>query len=145
MNLTKPERMLVSQIVNVKLDNATLKDHIMLEGVYKVVRPEDIRLPVPPDFVSEEDKEIFDKYDGMKIDSIGNEDHKIKIQEAFKKSREEQNKFWANSGEDEVEINFSDEQKKVILDFFEQDKRVWPREYHKAILDLHNKLSGKSE
>lgn len=145
MDLTIAERALVSQIVNVRLDNATLKDHIMLEGLYKAVKAEEIKFPNPPDYVSAEDREMFNEYEGMKIDDIENEEHRNKIQEAVKKSKADQNKIWANEGGDEVNIDFSDEQVKTLKDFFEQDKRTWPREYHKAILDLYNKISGKGE
>lgn len=142
MELTKAERVLVSQIVNIKLDEATLKDHIMLEDIYKAVNTGDIKFPNPIDYASKEDEELFSKYDGMKIDDIEDEEHRQKIQEAIRKSKEEQNKIWANEGGDEVEVNFTDDQIKVLKDFFEQDKRSWPREYHKAIYDLHSKISG---
>jgi len=142
MKLTVAERALMSQIINIKLDNATLKDHIMLEGIYKAVKADNIEFPMPPDFVDEEDKQIFKDYDGMKIDEIENEEHKQKVQEAVKKSREEQNKIWANRGGNEIEVNLSEAQVAIMRDFFEQDKRTWPRDYHKAILDLHEKISG---
>jgi hypothetical protein len=142
MKLTRAERLLVGQIVNVKLDSATLKDHIMLEGIYKAVNPDSIDFPYPPQFVDKENEELFNQYEGQKIDSIENEEHKQIIQEAIRKSKEAQSEIWANQGGDEEEIDLSDEQKKTLLDFFEQDKRSWPREYHQAIIDLHGKLSG---
>lgn len=143
MNLTRAERLLVGQIVNVKLDSATLKDHIMLEGIYKAVDPDSIDFPYPPDYVDKDDQWLFTEYEGQKIENIENEEHRQKIQEAVQKAKQSQSEIWANSGGDETEINLSEEQKKTLTDFFEQDKRSWPREYHQAIIDLYNKLSGE--
>lgn len=142
MKLTRAERLLVGQIVNVKLDSATLKDHIMLEGIYKAANPDDIDFPYPYHFLNKEDINLFDQYEGQKIDDIENEEDRQKIRNAIQKSKESQSEIWANQGGDEEEIDLSDEQKKTLLDFFEQDKRSWPREYHQAIIDLHGKLSG---
>lgn len=146
MKLTKAERLLIAQIVNIRLDNATLKDHIMLEDIYKATRSDQIRLPVPPDYIeNEEDKELFQQYDGQQVSQIEDEKHREKLQKAIRQAREDEMKIWSNEGGDEEEVEVTKEQIEVINDFFEKDKRPFPREYHQVIIDLHNKLSGKSE
>lgn len=146
MKLTRAERLLAAQIVNIKLDNATLKDHIMLEGVYKAAKSDQIRLPVPPDYIEdEEDKKLFKQYDGRQISEIEDKDHKEKLQKAIRQAREDEMKIWSNEGGDEEEVEFTTDQVETLKDFFENDKRPFPREYHQAIIDLHSKLSGTSE
>lgn len=146
MKLTKAERLLIAQIVNIRLDNATLKDHIMLEGIYKATGAEKIRLPIPPDYVdNDEDKKLFQQYDGKQISEIEDQEHKEKLQNAIRQAREDEMKIWSNEGGDEEEVELTDEQIEVIKDFFDKDKRPFPREYHQVIIDLHDKLSGKSE
>lgn len=146
MKLTKAERLLIAQIVNIRLDNATLKDHIMLEGIYKSTRADQIRLPIPPDYVEkEEDKKLFQQYDGKQISQIEEEEHKQTLQNAIRQAREDEMKIWSNEGGDEEEVELTNEQIEVIKDFFDKDKRPFPREYHQVIIDLHNKLSGTSE
>lgn len=140
MKLTQAERLVVSNIVNIRLDKATLKDHILLEGIYKAVRPAEIALKNALDFVKDEEKELFEKYNGMPINNIPDEDHKKLITEAIQMARVEELSIYLNEDEGE-EIDLTKEQAAVIEDFFEKDKREFPREQHSAIVGLHDKIA----
>ena len=140
MKLTRAERLVVARIVNIRLDSATLKDHILLEGIYRAIMPEEINMSSPLDFVeSEEDKKLFEKYDGKPVNQIEDEDHKQKVTEAIQKARAAELAVWAND-EDGVEMNLNGEQIKTLKNFFDKDNRPFPREQHAAIVSLHDKL-----
>lgn len=148
MKLTRAERLLIAQIVNIKLDSATLKDHIQLEKIFNATKVSELKMPVPQDFVEkEEDKELFKKYDGIKIADIEDVEEKKIIQNAIKKSKEKEFEIFSNADSEEqlVEVDLSDEDIKVIEEFYNKDKRPFSREFHKVILDLHAKLFTKSE
>jgi 6-pyruvoyl-tetrahydropterin synthase len=121
-----------------------LKDHILLEGIYKTIAPDEVSLKTPLDFVKEEEKELFEKYDGKPINEIEDEGHKKAITEAIQKARVAELEVFANK-EKGKEIDLSEEQVGVVKDFFEKDRRPFPREYHAAIIGLHEKLFGKEE
>ena len=144
MKLTRAERLIVSRIINIRLDSATLKDHILLEGIYKSVKPEEVKVRTPLDFVDENQKEFFQQYDGKPINSIENEEHKKIISEAIHKARIEELEIFKNEEEGE-EFNLNGEQIGILVDFFEKDKRPFPREYHAAIVSLHGKLATQKE
>jgi len=140
MKLTQAERLVITRIVNIRLDSATLKDHILLEGIYKVVQPEKVSLKSPLDFVDDDMKPLFEQYDGQPVNKIENEEHRKIITEAIQRARVEELKIWSNKDEGE-KIELTDEQEKVILNFFEKDNRPFPRENHAAIVSLHEKLT----
>lgn len=142
MQLTKAERLVVTRIVNIRLDSATLKDHILLEGIYKAVRPEEVSLKTPLDFVDDDMKSLFEQYDGQPVNKIEDEEHKRIITEAIQKARVEELKIWSNKDEGE-KVELTDEQEKIILNFFEKDSRPFPRENHAAIVSLHKKFTNK--
>ena len=75
MKLTQAERLVVSRIVNIRMDSATLKDHILLEGIYKATRPDEISLKTPLDFVDDEMRPLFEQYDGKPVNSIEDKEH----------------------------------------------------------------------
>jgi len=139
LDLTNAERVLIGQMINISMNAATLKDHIILEGIYGAVEIETLKMPIATDFVKPEEVDLFAQYNGKPISEIENEEHRKTIQEAMQKQRVEEMKMWANDGPGS-EINFSNEQLEMIKKFFEQDKRPFPREYHKAIVALHGKL-----
>ena len=143
IQLTRAERMLLFQIVNVKLDSATLRDHILLERIYNAVDIESIGFPKPADFASEEEAKLFEQYDGVMVNKIENEEHKAIIVEALRKAREKENEIWDNEEDPDFSIKLENDQKAIIKDFFDKDKRTWPRNYHKAIISLNNKLLEK--
>jgi len=140
MKLTQAERLVIARIVNIRLDSATLKDHILLEGIYKALRPEEISFKSPLDFVDDDVKSLFEQYDGQPINKIEDEEHKKIISEAIQKAKVEELKIWSNKDEGET-VKLTDEQEKVILNFFEKDSRPFPRENHAAIVSLHEKLT----
>lgn len=140
MLLTKAERLVIGRIVNIRLDSATLKDHILLEGIYKATRPDEVTFKTPLDFVDEDMRTLFEQYDGKPVNSIENEEHKKIITEAIQKARVEEMEVWANEDSgDEVEL--TGDQIGVILGFFDKDTRPFPRENHAAIVSLHEKLA----
>lgn len=139
LKLAKAERLLIAQIVNIKLDSATLKDHILLEGIYKAVKPFDIKVPTPPEFVPEDKRNLFAKYENKKISDIEDADDKKVLGEAIAKSREKEMELYTSLEKTEG-FDFQDEQIKTLKDFFDKDKRTFPREYHEAIVSLYNKL-----
>ena len=143
LKLTRAERILLFQIVNVKLDMATLRDHLMLEKIYNSIDAEGAQkeLPRAIDFAKEEDKPIFEKYDGIRISDIEDQKEQAIIVEALTKAREKENEIWSNAEDPDFVVKFEDDQIKIINDFFEKDKRTWPRNYHKAIISLHEKLT----
>ena len=105
MQLTTAERLVVGRIVNIRLDSATLKDHILLEGIYKAIRPDEISMPTPLDFVDDDMRELFEQYDGQPVNSIKDEEHKKIITEAIQKARVEELKVWSNDDEgEEIEL-----------------------------------------
>lgn len=140
MNLTQAERIVVARIVNIRLDSATLKDHILLEGIYKAIRPDEVSLKTPLDFVDEDMRPLFEQYDGKPVNDIEDEEHKRIITEAIQKARVEELTMWANEDEGE-EIELSSEQAGIVISFFEKDNRPFPRENHAAIVSLHEKLT----
>ncbi len=141
LELAKAERLLIAQIVNIKLDSATLRDHILLEDIFHAVKPFEIKVPMPPDFVSREDKHLFEKYENKRLAEIEDEDHKKILSEAVRKAKEEETKLYTQLDETEG-VEFSHEQIKTLKDFFEHDQRPFPREYHEAIISLHSKLNA---
>lgn len=140
MKLTRAERLVVSRIVNIRLDSATLKDHILLEGIYKAVKPGEISLKTALDYVKEEDRVLFEKYEGMPINEIPEEEDKKTITEAIQMARVEELKVFSNEEEGE-EVGLTKEQAGIISDFFDKDKRQFPREHHSAIVALHDKIA----
>jgi hypothetical protein len=142
LNLTLAERILIGQIVNIRLDSATLRDHILLEGVFKAVDASDIKLPIPPDFVPEEKRELFKQYDNKPVTEIADEEDRKLIQEAIIKARTEEAKIWEETDDNEVLLlELSSFQLDTIREFFEKDKRPFPKNFHKAILTLSEKLN----
>lgn len=139
LELTNAERVLIGQMINISMNAATLKDHIILEGIYESVDIENLKMPIATDFVKPEEVDLFAQYNGKPISEIPDENHKKIIQEAMQKQRAEEMKMWAND-DPGTEVNFSKDQLEMIKKFFEQDKRPFPREYHKAIVALHGKL-----
>lgn len=140
MKLTRAERLVIARIVNIRLDSATLKDHILLEGIYRAIMPDEINLSTPLDFVeNENDRELFTKYDGQPVNQIENEDDKKVITEAIQKARMAELEVWAND-EKPAEIDLSGEQTRTLKNFFDKDNRPFPREQHAAIVSLHDKL-----
>lgn len=144
MNLTQAERLVIGRIVNIRLDSATLKDHILLEGIYKATRPDEISMKTPLDFVDDDMRELFEQYDGKPVNSIEDEEHKKIITEAIQKARVEELQVWTNDDEGE-EIELTSEQAAIIVNFFDRDSRPFPRENHAAIVSLHEKLAGLKE
>lgn len=140
MKLTRAERLVVSRIVNIRLDSATLRDHILLEGIYKAVKPEEVSLKTALDFVKEEDKVLFEKYQGMSVNEIPEEEDKRIIIEAIQMARVEELKIFSNEEEGE-EVDLTKGQAEIISDFFDKDKREFPREHHSAIVALHDKIA----
>lgn len=140
MKLTKAERLMAAQILNTKVEKATLREHIQLEKLFNKLDAENIRLPIPPDYVNDDQQELFSKYENKKVSDIEDENDKQIIQEAMQKSRQDEMKFWANEDEETVDIEFNDEDIKKLFEFFDKDERQFPREYHKVIVDLYNKL-----
>jgi len=141
MKLTRAERLIITRIVNIRMDSATLKDHIVLEGIYKATKPEEIKIKSMIDYVDGEQKKLFEQYDGKPINSIENEEHKKIISEAIQKARVEELEVFSNKDEGE-EIHLVSEQVGVLKDFFDKDKRPFPREYHTAIVSLYEKLTN---
>lgn len=139
IELTRAERIVLSQVVNIGLNSATLKDHILLEDIYKNLDTENMKVPIVLDYVSPEDSELFHKYDGKAVSEIEDEGHKKTIQEAMHKQREDEAKMFDNEEQSES-FDFSKDQFDMIKRFFETDKRPFRREYHNAIVALHGKL-----
>jgi hypothetical protein len=145
MKLTRAERLVIARIVNVKMsESLTLKDHILLEQIWKVTRPEEVSLRVPIDFVKEDEKDLFAKYDGQAINSIENEEHKRIISEAVQRARILEVEVFSNKDEGE-EIQLTNEHIRILKEFYDKDKRPFPKEYHVAILGLHEKLTGEKK
>lgn len=147
MKLTRAERLLIGQIVNIKLETATLKDHLILEGIFKATDPESIEYPNPPQFIPEEKKELFQKYENKRVGEIEDkEDQKI-LQEAIMKSREAEGKIWENNDpkEEWVDVKLTPDQLAVLQNFYETDKRPMPRQYHQAIVTLNDKMEAKKK
>jgi hypothetical protein len=141
LELIATERLLVGQIVNIRLDSATLRDHIKLESIFDKVESDKVKIPVPPDYVPEEKKELFKKYENQQINSITDENDKREIQDAIQKARKDEALFWEGEfNPDPKEVEFEDWQLQIVKDFFEKDQRPFPRVYHKAILSLAEKL-----
>lgn len=141
VELAKAERLLVAQIVNIKLDSATLRDHILLEGIFHAVKPFEIKVPMPPDFVEEDKKYLFEEYENKKLSDIEDPEHKAALSEAVRRAKEEEIKLYSNLEETEG-IELTHEQMKTLKDFIENDKRPFPREYHEAIISLNSKLNA---
>ncbi len=139
MQLTKAERLVVSRIVNIRLDNATLKDHILLEGIYKAIKPEEVIIKTPLDYVETDQIELFSQYDGEPVNKIENEEHRKIITSAIQQARVEELKMWSNE-ETPNEVEITDEQAKVLINFIDKDTRPFSREQHAAIVSLHEKL-----
>lgn len=144
MKLTRAERLLIGQIVNIKLDTATLKDHIMLESIFKAADPDGIKYPAPSDFVPEEKKELFQKYENKRVGEIEDKEHQKVLQEAMVKFREVESKIWENEDpEDEwADVKLNPEQLAVIQNHYDTDRRPFPRQYHGAIVSLNDKLQN---
>lgn len=144
MKLTEPERLLIAHIINLKLDNSTLKEHILLERIYKKVNPDEIKLPSILDLVENEtQRELIEKYDGVKIGDIEDKEHRLIIQDLMKRLKESELKFWSNQEKDNIlNVDLTKEEVNLINNIIEVDKRPFPREFHKVIIDLVNKLSG---
>jgi hypothetical protein len=142
LELTRAERVVIGQIINIGLNQATLKDHILLEGLYKGLDLENLKMPVATDFVDPDKLELFNQYNEKKISDIEDVEHKKIIQEAMQKTRIEEMKIWTNE-EPADAFSLSDTQTDLIKSFFEKDKRPFPREYHKAIIALNEKLYTK--
>lgn len=140
IELTIAERILLSRVVNIVIDHATLKEHILLEQIYDLLKLDDVKYPQIIDFVKPEEVDLFNIYNGKKIDEIGNEEHKKVISEAMQKQRIEEARIWSNRDENLFETAFSQEQLDLIKRFFEQDKREYDRNTHLAIVSLHKKL-----
>jgi hypothetical protein len=147
MKLSMAERLLRGQIVNVKLNTATLKDHIMLESIFKDADPDSIEYPIPQNFVPDDKQELFQKYENKQIKDIEDEEDKKVLQQAMIESREAEAKIWENkeSEDEQVNVKFSPDQLKVLNDFYETDKRPFPRQYHDAIVSLHDKIESKKK
>jgi hypothetical protein len=143
MKLTTAERMLIGQIVNIKLNSATLREHIRLEAIFKEAKVDEVKLPFPQDFVSDEQKELFDKYNNMRVDEIKDEKDQIVIKEAIIKSNQEREKVWTNTDGNDMNINLTNEDIDILKGFFNSDQRKFPKDYHTAILSLHKKLEDK--
>jgi len=144
MKLNQAERLVIVRIVNIQLNSATLKDHILLEGIYKALKPEKISLKTPLDFVDDDMRSLFEQYDGKPVNNIKDEKHRKIITEAIQKARVEELKVWSSKDEGE-EVKLTSEQLGIINDFFERDNRPFPRENHAAIVSLHEKLTGKED
>ena len=147
MKLTRAERLLIGQVVNIKLDGATLKDHLVLEGIFKVVDPDSIEYPAPPNFIPENKKELFQKYENKRISEIEDKEDQKVLQKAIMDSREAESKIWENKDLEEewVEIRLTPDQMAVLKNFYETDKRPFPRQYHDAIVTLDDKLEAKKK
>jgi len=141
MNLTIAERLLIGQIVNVRLNSASLGEHIKLESIYKTVDPDSVSLPFPLDYVNEEQKLLFEKYDRMQIDDIENKDHQEILRNAMIKSNEERNRIWNNGDKSNFEVNLTKDEIVILKEFYDSDKRTFPKQYHKAILSLYGKIT----
>lgn len=141
LELAKAERLLISQIVNIKLDSATLRDHILLEGIFHAVKPLEIEIPTPPEFVPQDKKSLFEKYENQRVSDIQDEEDKKVISEAIRKSREKEMELYTNLDETDT-FELTEEEVRTLKDFFEKDKRPFSRELHEAIISLHNKLSA---
>jgi hypothetical protein len=140
MELTKTERLMAAQILNTQVEKATLREHIQLEKLFNKLDAENIRLPIPPDYVDDEHQELFSKYENKKVSDIEDENDKAIIQDAMQKARQDEMKFWSNEDKETKTIDLSDEDISKLLEFFDKDERQFPREYHQAIVDLYNKL-----
>lgn len=147
MKLSRAERLLIGQIVNIKLEQATLKDHIMLESIFKVVNPDSIEYPKPPDFIPEEKRELFQKYENKRVGEIEDKEDQKMLQEAIMKSREAESAIWENDDPEKewVEIQLKPEQLAILSNFYETDRRPFPRQYHQAIIALNGKLDSKKK
>lgn len=147
MKLTRAERLLIGQIVNVKLDTATLKDHLMLEGIFRAVDPDGIKFPNAPDFVPKDKQELFQSYNGKQIRDIENPEHQKILQKAVMAAKEEESKIWSNEDpeEEQMDIKFKPEQITSLKNFYETDRRPIPRQYHLAIVSLNDKLESKKK
>jgi hypothetical protein len=141
LSLTRAERVVISQIVSMGLNNATLKEHLLYDKMYTSIDIENIDVPVASDFVKPEEVELFEKYNKKPISEIEDPDHKKIIQEAMQKQRQEEAKMWANE-EEALNFDLSADMVSALKKFFEQDKRPFPREYHQAIVSLNGKLFG---
>jgi len=139
VELTRAERIVLSQAVNIGLNSATLRDHILLEGIYKSLDIENMKVPIVLDYVSPEEAELFHKYDGKAVSEIENEDHKKLIQEAMHKQKADEAKMFDNEEQGES-FDLSKDQIDMLKRFFETDKRPFRREYHSAIVALNGKL-----
>ena len=145
MKLTEAERILVGQIVNIKMEEATLREHLVLEEVYKLVDVDKIKYPVPPHFVPEEHQGLFKEYEGKKIADIEDEEAKAILQTAVRDSQAAEQKLWKNEQENLSDVNLNKEQVAALKRFYDKDQRPFPRHYHEAILSLHNKLESKKK
>lgn len=140
MKLTTAERHLIAQIVNIKLNTATLREHIRLEAIYQAADPENAKLPIPMDFVEESQKELFTKYENQRVTDIKNEDDQKIIRDAITKSNAARDAIFQNDEKPEFEAKFSEDDVQVLKQFYDTDSRSFPRQYHQAILSLHSKL-----
>lgn len=140
VSLSRPERLLLAQVINVSLNNATLLEHIRLESLITSVDLESIKQPTVMDLVPPENVDLFSKYEGMNLNDIKDENDKKILTEALQRQRVEDMKFWANEDTELKELEVSNEQINLVKKFFDQDKRPFPKEYHKAIVALHGKL-----
>lgn len=145
MKLTIAERLLIGQIVNVKLNSATLREHIRLKAIYDAADPDGTPLPIPIDFVDEEFKDLFEKYNNKRIDDIEDKDHQKILRNAMMKSNEARNKIWLNDDQADFVAKFSDDDIQMLKNFYDNDKRTFPRQYHKAILSLNEKINNKKK
>ena len=140
MKLTTAERHLIAQIVNIKLNTATLREHIRLEAIYQAADPENAPLPIPIDFVEESQKELFSKYENQRVADIKNKDDQKIIRDAITKSNAARDVIFQNDEKPEFEAKFSEDDVQVLKQFYDTDSRSFPRQYHKAILSLNSKL-----
>ena len=120
MKLTIAERVLIGQIINVKMSSATLKEHIRLETIFKAVDVENAKLPAAIDYVEEDQKELFKKYDGQQIASIKDKEAAEILQEAMKNSAIDREKIWANEEEADFNAELSNEDLAILRNFFER-------------------------
>lgn len=140
IELTMAERILLSRVINIVIDHATLKEHILLEQIYDLLKLEDVKYPQVTDYIKPEEVELFNTYNGKKIDEIENLEHRKVIGEAMQRQRIEEARIWSNRDENLFETVFSQDQLDLIKRFFEQDKREYDRNTHLAIVSLHKKL-----
>ena len=139
MKLNRKERAFIGMMLDNHFGKGTIKEHIEIEDIFKKIKLDTI------DYPALDNNELFNKYQGMRVEDIEDENDRNKLKELLAKFNFEVITFWSKPENDvEEEFNINDEEIKFLKKMSKSETASYPIYTHKTIISLMKKnISGK--